>query len=172
MLTIAGIPFVEGLRYECDESYPDDLPVRTVAEYLASKKSSLYPQEIEAKQILLTADTVVILNDEILGKPTNREEAINMLAKLSGKKHEVMTGVCLRTKNDKRSFSDSSYVHFAPMSTEEIENYVDSCQPYDKAGAYGIQERIGYICIEKIEGLYSNIMGLPVQRLYDALKRF
>ena len=93
-----------------------------------------------------------------------------MLAGLSGKKHEVMTGLCLRTKNDKRSFSDSSYVHFASMSTEEIENYVDTCQPYDKAGAYGIQEKIGYTCVEKIEGLYSNIMGLPVQRLYKTLK--
>ncbi|MDR2562723.1 MAG: Maf family protein [Prevotellaceae bacterium] len=169
LLTIAGIPFVEGLCYKCDESYPADMPTHAVAEYLASKKSNLYPKEISEKQILLTADTVVILNEEILGKPTNREEAIKMLAKLSGKKHEVVTGVCLRTKNKKFSFSDSSYVYFAPMSIEEIEDYVDTCKPYDKAGAYGVQEKIGYTCIEKIEGLYSNIMGLPVQRLYKAL---
>lgn len=172
LLTCANIPFLEGLRYECDESYPVDMPVHTVAEYLASKKSNQYPAELGEGEILLTADTVVILNDEILGKPANREEAISMLTKLSGKRHEVTTGVCLRTNTVKFSFSDSSYVYFAVMSSEEIEDYVDTCHPYDKAGAYGIQEKIGYTCIEKIEGLYSNIMGLPVQRVYQELKLF
>lgn len=166
-----GLEFQLAERFECDESYPD-MPLALVAEYLSRKKSEAYPLELSEQDILLTADTVVIACGEILGKPHSREEAIEMLQKLSGTTHEVATGVTLRTATKSRSFTSVSKVRFRSLSREEIEYYVDNYRPMDKAGSYGIQEWIGYVGIEHIDGSFYNVMGLPIQRLYCELESF
>lgn len=166
-----GLEFQLAERFECDESYPA-MPLALVAEYLSRKKSEAYPLELSEQDILLTADTVVIACGEILGKPHSREEAIEMLQKLSGTTHEVATGVTLRTATKSRSFTSVSKVRFRSLSREEIEYYVDNYRPMDKAGSYGIQEWIGYVGIEHIDGSFYNVMGLPIQRLYCELESF
>lgn len=171
LLAGTGLEFQLAERFECDESYPA-MPLTDVAEYLSRKKSDAYPVELAEADVLLTADTVVIACGEILGKPHSREEAIEMLQKLSGSTHEVVTGVTLRTRRLYRSFSSVSKVRFRPLSREEIEYYVDNYHPMDKAGSYGIQEWIGYVGIEHIDGSFYNVMGLPIQRLYCELDRF
>ena len=171
LLAGSGLEFQLAERFECDESYPA-MPLTDVAEYLSRKKSDAYPVELAEADVLLTADTVVIACGEILGKPHSREEAIEMLQKLSGSTHEVVTGVTLRTRRLYRSFSSVSKVRFRPLSREEIEYYVDNYHPMDKAGSYGIQEWIGYVGIEHIDGSFYNVMGLPIQRLYCELDRF
>ncbi len=171
LLAGTGLEFQLAERFECDESYPD-MPLGMVAEYLSRKKSDAYPTELAEQDILLTADTVVIACGEILGKPHSREEAIEMLQKLSGSTHEVVTGVTLRTRRLYRSFSSVSKVRFRSLSREEIEYYVDNYHPMDKAGSYGIQEWIGYVGIEHIDGSFYNVMGLPIQRLYCELDCF
>ena len=158
-------------RFECDESYPE-MPLTDVAEYLSRKKSDAYPVELAEADVLLTADTVVIACGEILGKPHSRDEAITMLRMLSGSTHEVATGVTLRTSTKSHSFTSVSKVRFRQLSLEEIEYYVDNYCPMDKAGSYGIQEWIGYVGIEHIDGSFYNVMGLPIQRLYCELDRF
>lgn len=172
LLTDAGIEFELAPRFECEESFPDDMPAAEVAEYLSNLKSEAYPEPLDEKDILLTADTVVIACDRILGKPTDREEAIEMITMLSGSDHEVVTGVTLRTAERVKRFSVSSKVRFRTLAQEEIEYYVDTYKPFDKAGSYGIQEWIGYVGIEGIEGSFYNVMGLPVQRLYCELGEF
>lgn len=172
LLSEAGIAFTLAERFECEESFPSLLPAREVAEYLSHLKSEAYPQPLAEGDILLTADTVVIAADRILGKPADRDEAVAMIRSLSGCEHEVITGVTLRTIDRKRSFSASSKVFFRHLSDEEIDYYIDTYRPYDKAGAYGIQEWIGYVGIERIEGSFYNVMGLPVQRLYCELNEF
>lgn len=172
LLSEAGIAFTLAERFECEESFPSLLPAREVAEYLSLLKSEAYPQPLAEGDILLTADTVVIAADRILGKPADRDEAVAMIRSLSGCEHEVITGVTLRTIDRKRSFSASSKVFFRHLSDEEIDYYIDTYRPYDKAGAYGIQEWIGYVGIERIEGSFYNVMGLPVQRLYCELNEF
>lgn len=172
LLSEAGIAFTLAERFECEESFPSLLPAREVAEYLSHLKSEAYPQPLAEGDILLTADTVVIAADRILGKPADRDEAVAMIRSLSGCEHEVITGVTLRTIDRKRSFSASSKVFFRHLSDEEIDYYIDTYRPYDKAGAYGIQEWIGYVGIERIEGSFYNVMGLPVQRLYCELNVF
>ena len=172
LLGEAGIDFQLALRYECDEVYPSQLPAAEVAEYLSRLKSDAYPQSLAPNDILLTADTVVVVDNRILGKPANREEAIAMIESLSGREHEVITGVTLRNTVKTVSFSSHSVVRFRHLSREEIEYYVDTYAPMDKAGAYGIQEWIGYVGIEGIEGSFFNVMGLPVQRLYCELEQF
>lgn len=171
LLAGSGLEFQLAERFECDESYPA-MPLTDVAEYLSRKKSDAYPTELAEADILLTADTVVIACGEILGKPHSRDEAIAMLQTLSGATHEVATGVTLRTSTKSHSFTSVSKVRFRPLSREEIEYYVDNYHPMDKAGSYGIQEWIGYVGIEHIDGSFYNVMGLPIQRLYCELERF
>ena len=172
LLSDAGLEFTLADRFECDETFPQDMPAEDVAEYLSRLKSDAYPEPLAEGAILLTADTVVIADNRVLGKPSDRAEAIEMISLLSGCDHEVITGCTLRTATRQRSFSVRSKVHFRALDREEIEYYVDCYRPCDKAGAYGIQEWKGYVGIEGIEGSFYNVMGLPVQRLYSILKEF
>ena len=172
LLADAGIEFELAPRFECEESFSQDMPAAEVAEYLSNLKSEAYPEPLGEKDILLTADTVVIACNRILGKPADRAEAIAMITMLSGCEHEVVTGVTLRSAERVKRFSVSSKVRFRALSQEEIEYYVDTYKPFDKAGSYGIQEWIGYVGIEGIEGSFYNVMGLPVQRLYCELGEF
>ena len=157
---------------DIDESYPASLPVEEVAEFIAEKKASSYTNNLKEDELLITADSVVILDGAIFGKPNNKEEANAMLTALSGKAHRVISGVCLATLEKQVSFSVTSEVLFSELSSEEIEYYIDRYSPFDKAGSYGIQEWIGYIGVEHLSGSYFNIMGLPIQRLYRELKNF
>ncbi len=172
LLQDAGLDFDLAPRFECEESFPDTMPAEEVAEYLSRLKSEAYPHELQERDILLTADTVVVAEGEVLGKPKDRAEAIAMIEMLSGREHKVITGVTLRTKQKMESFSALSKVRFRALRREEIEYYVDSYSPMDKAGAYGIQEWIGYVGIESIEGSFYNVMGLPIQKLYCELEKF
>ena len=170
LLAACDLEFVLADKFECEERYPADLAADKVAEYLSQLKSKAYPHALGEKDILLTADTVVILGDKILGKPHSEEEAVEMISSLSGATHKVVTGVTLRTAKQTISFSAESLVSFRTLEAEEVRYYVEKYRPLDKAGAYGIQEWIGYIGIEGIEGSFYNVMGLPTQRLYQALK--
>ncbi len=156
-----------------DESYPPELKGKEIALFLAEKKAKALKSLLtNSDTILITADTIVWLENENLGKPSNRSEAIQMLQKLSGRQHEVITGVCLSSVKQTMLFHSVTKVFFKNLSDEEIEFYIDNYHPYDKAGAYGIQEWIGYIGISRIEGSYFNVVGLPVQELYEELKKF
>ena len=171
LLTQADIPFTVDTTFDVDESYPNTLAPHEVAPYLAQKKSDAFSTyEICEKDILITADTVVIIDGKIIGKPTSTENAIEILTSLSGKTHSVITGVTLRTHNRRKTFSAESKVTFAELDPQEIQYYVEKFKPYDKAGAYGIQEWIGAVAIERIEGSFYNVMGLPIQMLYKQLK--
>ena len=170
LLADCDLDFVLAEKFECEECYPADLEAEKVAEYLSQLKSNAYPHALGEGDILLTADTVVILGDKILGKPHSEAEAVEMISTLSGATHKVVTGVTLRTAERTISFSAESLVSFRELDTEEINYYVEKYRPMDKAGAYGIQEWIGYIGIEGIEGSFYNVVGLPTQRLYQALK--
>ena len=172
LLADCGINFTLAYKFECDESFPSTLACDQVAEYISMLKSNAYPTALDAKDILLTADTVVIAQDRILGKPVDRAQAVEMLEMLSGNRHSVVTGVTIRSANCSHSFSVKSSVTFRTLTNEEIEYYIDNYRPFDKAGAYGIQEWIGYVAIESIEGSFFNVMGLPVQRLYVELGEF
>jgi septum formation protein len=155
-----------------DESYPEGMGMMEIPEYLAESKSENYLDLLSPKTLLITADTIVWHKGKLVGKPKDRTDAVNILNQLSGDNHEVVTGVCLRSDKKKHIFSSYSKVFFHTLSSMEIEYYVDIYKPYDKAGAYGIQEWIGYIGIEKIEGSFYNVMGLPVQSLYHELINF
>lgn len=170
LLAACDLDFTLAEKFECEECYPADLAADKVAEYLSQLKSNAYPYPLGEKDILLTADTVVILGDKILGKPHSEAEAVEMITSLSGATHKVITGVTLRTPLRTISFSAESLVSFRALDAEEIRYYVEKYRPLDKAGAYGIQEWIGYTAIERIEGSFYNVMGLPVQRLYTTLK--
>lgn len=171
LLAECGLKFTLAEKFECDERFDASMPCSQVAQYLSTLKSNAYPKSLAQNDILLTADTVVIAANRILGKPADRAEAIEMLTMLSGKSHTVITGVTIRTAERTHSFSVESAVTFREISTEEIEYYVDTYKPFDKAGAYGIQEWIGYVAIESINGSFFNVMGLPVQRLYVELSK-
>ena len=166
----AGFNFVVE-KPDVDESFPADLPVDQVAKYLAEKKAEYFRLSMN-DQVVLTADTVVILQDKILNKPSDRNEAINMLTSLSGNTHNVMTGVCILSKEREMSFDDTTEVTFVSLTQEEIEFYVDHYKPFDKAGAYGAQDWIGMVAIEKIVGSYFNVMGLPIHKVYQHLIRW
>lgn len=155
-----------------DESYPLDIQKEEVALYIAKKKAQAYADRLTDNKLVITADTVVIIDDKILGKPIDVADAKQMLRELSGKTHQVITGVCLTTSNKQKSFSVISDVRFSNLDDSEIEYYVSKYKPLDKAGAYGIQEWIGYIGVEYIGGSYFNVMGLPIQKLYQELKKF
>lgn len=172
LLTQCGIPFKVWLKDEVAEDFPSGLSPSEVAIYLSKLKARVYRDELGPNDILLTADTIVVLDNRILGKPADRKDAINMLSELSGRPHEVITGVCL-TSGDKESvFTASTIVWFDHLDPSEIEEYIDEFSPYDKAGSYGIQEWIGYMGIHRIEGSYFNVMGLPIQQLYKELQYF
>lgn len=167
-----GLDYTLADSYEVEETYPGTLPCAEVPVYLSQLKSEAYPGPLTERDILVTADTVVILDDRILGKPRDREDAIAMLERLSDRSHRVVTGVTLRTRGKMFSFDARSTVSFGPLTREQIVYYIDRYRPFDKAGSYGIQEWIGYVAIEGIEGSFYNVMGLPVQKLYDQLNRF
>lgn len=152
-----------------EESYPSSLPATEIAQYIAVEKSQAYLQRIRPDELLITADTVVVVDEEILGKPSNREDAIRMLKTISGRTHQVITGVCLTASEKQRQFSVVTDVTFKTLSEEEITYYVDHYKPFDKAGAYGIQEWIGYVGVTSLRGSYYNVMGFPVQRIYQEL---
>jgi len=143
-----------------------------VPEYLAVLKAGPFLQDFKRNGLLLTADTIVLIEGKILGKPLDYEHAFEMLRQLSGKKHVVITGVCITSKSKQVTFSDHTDVYFKSLSEDEIDYYLTHYRPYDKAGSYGVQEWIGYVAIEKIEGSYFNVMGLPIQRLYEELLKF
>ncbi|HMQ00018.1 MAG TPA: Maf family nucleotide pyrophosphatase [Cyclobacteriaceae bacterium] len=170
LLREAGLSF-KVVKPESDESFPADMPPAQVAKYLASKKAEMFRLTIR-DEVLITADTVVIHQDQILNKPADEAEAFEMLKKLSGKTHTVMTGVCLLSAEKEISFDDTSLVSFVALNDEEIRYYIKNYKPFDKAGAYGAQDWIGMVGIEKIEGSYFNVMGLPMHRLYQELKKF
>lgn len=171
LLADCGLEFSLAGDYEVVEEYPRDLPVDEVAAFLSRLKSEAYPEPLGGKDILITADTVVIADGRILGKPAGRETALDMLRSLSGRSHSVITGVTLRRKPQPH-VRFRTKVFFKQLSDEEIDYYVDRYRPYDKAGAYGIQEWIGYVAIERIEGSFYNVMGLPVQKLLTELEIF
>jgi septum formation protein len=172
LLAEMGYDFTVRLA-KVDERFPEHLHGADVALFLCKKKALAFAEkEMHSDEIIITADTIVCLNDEILNKPENREEAIAMLQKLSGKKHEVITGVCLRSAGKIKAFTDCTEVYFNNLSAETIAHYVDYYKPYDKAGGYGIQEWIGLVGIEKINGSYFNVMGLPTARLREELEEF
>ncbi len=166
----AGFTFEVWLK-NVEEKYPQELHWENVPEYLSKVKASAFREELKADEVLITADTVVCIHDRILGKPADRKEAISMLQELSGNRHLVVTGVSVTTRTEQLSFSSRTDVFFKRLSNEEIEFYVDTYKPFDKAGAYGIQEWIGYIGIERIEGSFYNVMGLPIQKLYETLRK-
>lgn len=165
-----GISFEVKTLKDIDESFPEDLDADDVAQFIAQRKANAYEDIIAPDELIITADTVVVVGDKVLGKPQSREHAIYMLHSLSGKVHHVVTGVCLLTNHGRKVFDSITSVQFANLTEDEIIYYVDNFAPFDKAGAYGVQEWIGYIGVEKIEGSYFNVMGLPIQKLYRELK--
>jgi septum formation protein len=169
LLSGLDLPFEVKVMSGIDESYPEGLPVEEIPKYIAKQKAAAY--QIADNEIVITADTIVVLDDKILGKPVNEDEAKEMLQALSGKTHRVVTGVCLTSSDKQRMFSVVSEVTFKKLSDHEIDYYIRHYQPFDKAGAYGIQEWIGYVGVTSLKGSYFNVMGLPVQRIYEELKR-
>ena len=156
---------------EVNEVYPENLEVSKVAEYLANLKAEAFTN-ISSDTVVITADTVVILNEQILGKPKNKTEAAKMLQSLSNRNHKVMTGVCIKSKDKTISFSNTTKVFFKELTSSEINYYIENYKPFDKAGSYGIQEWIGAIGISNIEGSYFNVVGLPINQLYKKLKEY
>ena len=172
LMTGCGLPCEPAPKYDCEEVYPADLPAEEVPLYLSQLKSRAYPEPLANGDILLTADTVVVLDGEVLGKPHGREDAVGMLRRLSGRRHTVVSGVTLRNAERMHTFEARTSVWFRTLSDEEIEHYIDTYRPFDKAGSYGIQEWIGYAAIERIEGSFYNVMGLPIQKVYVELDKF
>ena len=169
LLAGLGIPFEVRVLQDIDEHYPENLPVNEVTRYIAKEKADAYRRIVAADELIITADTVVIVGDEILGKPVDEADAVRMLKLLSGRTHQVTTGVCLLTAEKERCFDVTTDVTFKTLTDEEIHYYVNRYRPFDKAGAYGIQEWIGYIGVTGLNGSYYNVMGLPVQRIYQEL---
>lgn len=167
LMTEAGFTFTVQ-KPDVEEDFPEDMPVADVAVYLARKKAE-YFRSTMGDNVVITADTVVVLGDQIMNKPADRDEAISMLTHLAGNDHVVITGVCLLSKEKELSFQDRTIVTFRKLNAEEIAFYVDHYKPYDKAGAYGAQDWIGMIAIEKIQGSYFNVMGLPIHKVYEYL---
>ena len=157
---------------DVEETYPSHLRGCEIPMYLAEKKADAFLPRLTDNSLLITADTIVLLDEKVLGKPENKEQAHEMLKLLSGKSHSVITGVSLTSSTRRRTFHSVSEVHFAVLSDPEIEYYLDTFKPYDKAGSYGIQEWIGYVGVEQINGSFYNVMGLPVQHLYSELKKW
>ena len=171
---LAGLdfPFEIDTLSNVDESYDPAMASDQVPVFLARQKSVGFHRELKDNEILITADTIVVINGEILGKPKDYNDAFSMLRTLSGNTHTVFTGVCIRSRQKESSFTASTRVTFKELSDEEITYYLNNYKPYDKAGSYGVQEWIGYIAITSIDGSYYNVMGLPIQRLYTELNKF
>jgi len=169
LLSQLGFPITQ-VVINADEDHPSELKGKEIAEYIALQKAKAYTQSLMPNQLLLTADTVVWSQNMHLAKPKDEEQAKQMLTSLSGNTHEVFTGVALRSSKHIHCFSERTKVHFRPLKEEEIDYYIAHYRPFDKAGAYGIQEWIGMVGIERIEGCYFNVVGLPLQRLYAELK--
>jgi septum formation protein len=166
-----------GLKFEIvvkdyDETYPPDLTGGEIACYIAHEKAKLFENELSENEIVIAADTIVWCNDQVLGKPIDREDAARIIKEISGNTHEVITGVSFRSGSKEHTFSESTKVTFEKISEEDIYYYIDNFKPYDKAGAYGIQEWIGIVACSRIEGSYFNVVGLPVQKVYKELLRF
>ena len=172
LLAGLGIPFEVRVIEDIDEHFPEQLPASETALYIAKRKAEAYRGQMADDELIITADTVVIVGDEILGKPADEADALRMLRLLSGRTHQVTTGVCLMTTKMQRSFDVTTDVTFKTLTDEEIMYYVNRYKPFDKAGAYGIQEWIGYIGVTGLHGSYYNVMGLPVQRIYTELQAF
>lgn len=170
LLSGLALDYEVRLLPDIDESYPDALKGEEIPLYIAKEKADAYRSVLQDEELIITADTIVWLDGSVLGKPADRAQAVEMLQQLSGKTHQVMTGVCLTTKEFQRSFAAVTEVTFDALTGEEINYYVDKHLPMDKAGAYGIQEWIGFVGVKSIQGSYFNVMGLPVQRLYQELK--
>lgn len=171
LLSQAGFNF-EIRTQDVAEDFPDDMPVEKVAPFLAEKKAGAMRHSLKEDEIILTADSVVILDGVIFNKPANEDEAKQMLRQLSGNVHQVITGVCLMDKTKTEVLAGKSNVHFMALSDQEIAFYIQKYQPFDKAGSYGIQEWLGLCKINRIEGTYANVMGLPVHLVYEALSRW
>lgn len=161
---------VDVKTFDVDEIYPHDLDPRSVPKYLAKLKIQPALGSLNSGDILIAADTIVLFENEILGKPKDRDQAKDYIKRMSGSSHDVITGVCIKTTISENSFSVISRVQFANLAEDEIKYYIDNFEPYDKAGAYGIQDWIGWTKIKSIEGSYSNIMGLPMHEVYEAIK--
>ncbi len=172
LLERLGVKFTLLLKNDLSEEIPENLPFEHAASYLARKKSDAYFEDLTNGQILITADTIVTLDQVVLNKPNHRQEAIEMLTKLNNREHTVITGVCLRSMDKISCFEVATEVWFAQLDVDEITHYIDSCQPFDKAGSYGIQEWIGCMGVRSISGSYFNVMGLPTHQLYNQLKTF
>lgn len=171
LLTELGLTY-EIRLLEVDEEFPPHLHRAEVAEFLAAHKAAAYVPGLAPDEVLLTADTIVCLGSDVLNKPGDRAEAQAMLGRLQGRAHDVFTGVCLRTGNGRQVvFSDQTTVHFRPLTTTEIDYYIDTCQPYDKAGSYGAQDWLGLAAIDRLEGSYFNVMGLPTHRVWAELAK-
>ncbi|WP_025068927.1 Maf-like protein [Bacteroides gallinarum] len=169
LLAGLGVSYEVRTLPDVDESYPETLQGADIPLYIAKEKADAYRDMLQPGELMITADTIVWLDGKVLGKPKDREDALRMLRDMSGRTHEVFTGVCLTTTEWQRSFAARTEVSFSVLGEEEIAYYVDKFRPMDKAGAYGVQEWIGFIGVENISGSYYNIMGLPVQRLYREL---
>ena len=167
-----GISFEVKVLPDIEENYPEGLSVAQIAEYIAKEKADAYRELMAPNDLIITADTIVVADDEVMGKPVDAADAQRMLRKLSGKAHQVITGVCLMTTPRQRVFSVTTDVTFKQLADEEIDYYVNTYRPFDKAGAYGIQEWIGYVGVTGLNGSYFNVMGLPVQRIYQELAAF
>ncbi len=172
LLQRMGVNFKVRTLFGIDESYPDSLRGEDIVCYISRNKAKTYQSSMAPNELLITADTIVYVDGEVMGKPKNAEQAKEMLHKLSGKTHQVITGVTIVTAKRTENFGVTSQVKFTNITDEEINFYVDNYLPFDKAGAYGIQEWIGIVAVEEIKGSYFNVVGLPVQRLYQKLKTF
>jgi septum formation protein len=166
-----GVPFDVRTR-EVNEQFPPHLRGEEIPLYLAKLKADAFADTMQDDELVITADTVVWVNDHVLNKPADENEAMDMLRELSGRTHTVYTAVCLSSRSRTHSFFDATHVSFVPLGDELIRHYVDTCRPFDKAGAYGAQEMIGYIAIDRIEGSYFNVMGLPIHKLFAALREW
>lgn len=171
LLSGLGIDYVIKTLPDIDEYYPEELQREEIPLYISREKAAAYLPQIKEDQLIITADTIVWLEGKVLGKPVSEEDARRMLHCLSGKKHQVITGVCISTKEFQKSFTSITEVTFDRLTEKEIEYYVSHYRPLDKAGAYGIQEWIGFIGVREISGSYFNVMGLPIQRLYHELSK-
>ena len=172
LLQRLGLPFKVRTLFGVDESFPENLRGEDIALYIARKKAEAYKSSMSSNELLITADTIVCLDGVVMGKPYGAENAKTILRQLSGRVHQVITGVTVLTQVKRESFAVTSHVKFANVTEDEIDYYVDNYLPFDKAGAYGIQEWFGLVAVEELRGSYFNVMGLPVQRLYTVLKQF
>ena len=172
LLAGLGVDFTIDTGNTFEEVIPDGLPHPHIPEYMAKGKSHGFHRELQSDEIIITADTMVLCEDEIMGKPKDYSDAVRMIEKLQDNSHTVYTGVCIRSLDKEVSFTVATDVHFGKLAPDEISYYIDVCKPFDKAGAYGVQEWIGYAAIKGIDGSYFNVVGLPVHRLYTELKSF